>query len=51
MRKFKHKHKKEPTVAPGFSDEKFGEDATKEEIKAGESTRVTRVYLDENDPS
>lgn len=38
-------------AAPGYSDEKFGEDASKEEIKKGESTRVTRVFLDENDPS
>lgn len=43
--------RKEPIVAPGYSDEKFGEKATEEDIKAGRSTRVTRVYLDENDPT
>lgn len=45
------KKKKEPTVAPGFSDEKFGEMATEEDIKKGRSTKVTRVFLDENDPT
>jgi hypothetical protein len=49
-RKIKLKSK-EPRVAPGFDDEKFGEDATKEDIRKGNSTRVTRVFLDENDPS
>lgn len=48
----KHKgEKKEPTVAPGNSDSKFGEKATREDIARGDYTRVTRVYLDENDPS
>lgn len=47
----RRKRKKEPTVAPGFSDEVFGEDATEEDIKKGNYTKVTRVYLDENDPS
>lgn len=42
---------REPTVAPGYNDRKFGEKATEKDIKAGKSTRVTRVYLDENDPS
>lgn len=41
----------EPRVAPGFNDEKFGEDSSKEDIRKGNSTKVTRVYLDENDPS
>ncbi|MCX7745889.1 MAG: hypothetical protein N2645_03215 [Clostridia bacterium] len=44
-------HKKEPTVAPGYNDEKFGEDASQDDIKNGKSTKVTRVFLDENDPS
>jgi hypothetical protein len=44
------KHK-EPTAAPGFDDSRFGEKATEEEIRTGKSTKVTRVYLDENDPS
>jgi hypothetical protein len=43
--------KREYRVAPGFNDEKFGEDATREEIRNGDSTKVTRVFLDENDPS
>lgn len=47
----KKKRKPEHRVAPGFSDEKFGEDASEEDIKKGNSTKVTRVYLDENDPS
>lgn len=47
----KKKRKKTPVVAPGIHDLKFGEDATREEVKKGESTKVTRVFLDENDPS
>lgn len=43
--------KKEPSVAPGYNDRKFGEKASREDIERGDSTRVTRVYLDENDPS
>jgi len=50
-KKEKDNKKRVPRVAPGFSDEKFGEKATGEEIRKGESTRVTRVFLDENDPS
>ena len=46
----KAKHKV-PTVAPGYDDRKFGEKATEKDIKSGNSTRETRVYLDENDPS
>ena len=45
------KDKREPRVAPGFNDRKFGEDATREDIRKGNSTKVTRVFLDENDPS
>jgi len=47
----KDKNGKGPRVAPGFSDDKFGEEATPEDIRKGNYTRVTRVYLDENDPS
>ncbi len=43
--------KKEPSVAPGLNDRKFGEKASGEDVKSGKSTKVTRVYLDENDPS
>ncbi|MCR4435398.1 MAG: hypothetical protein QHH06_08670 [Clostridiales bacterium] len=49
--KKERKQRKEPRVAPGYPDEKFGEDATREDIKKGNCTRVTRVFLDENDPS
>jgi len=49
-KKNRKKHK-EPTVAPGLSDHRFGEDATREDIKKGNFTRVTRVFFDENDPS
>ena len=37
-------------VAPGYDDEKFGEDATREDKKKGNYTKVVRVFLDENDP-
>lgn len=43
--------KKGPAAAPGYDDRKFGEKASREDIARGDSTRVTRVYLDENDPS
>lgn len=49
--KNKKSRRKEPTVAPGMSDEKFGEHASPEDIKKDNYTKVTRVYLDENDPS
>lgn len=49
-RKNNDRHKA-PTVAPGINDSKFGEKASEKDIKSGNSTRVTRVYLDENDPS
>ena len=42
---------KEPTVAPGLNDRKFGEKAAEKDIKKGNYTKVTRVFLDENDPS
>lgn len=45
------KNKNTPTVAPGFDDSKFGEKASEEDIRNGNYTKVTRVYLDENDPS
>ena len=47
----KRKRKKEPTVAPGMDNEYFGEDASKEDIKKGNYTKVTRAFLDEHDPS
>lgn len=51
MAKEKNKGKKEPVAAPGINDFKFGEKADRQDVKSGKSTRVTRVYLDENDPS
>ncbi len=51
MDKRNRKNKQEPRVAPGFNDAKFGEDATEEDIRKGNSTKVVRVFLDENDPS
>jgi hypothetical protein len=39
-----------PTVAPGINDEQFGENATKEDIRNGNSTKVIRLFWDENDP-
>lgn len=45
------KNRTSPKVAPGLSDGKFGEDASEEDIRKGNYTKVTRVYLDENDPS
>lgn len=45
------KAKREPIVAPGLGDEVFGDPATREDIRKGNYTRVTRVYLDESDPS
>ncbi|MFD2046523.1 hypothetical protein ACFSTA_19470 [Ornithinibacillus salinisoli] len=39
-------------VAPGIDPEdSYGEKATNEEIKHGESTKVTRLINDEYDPS
>lgn len=49
--KKKSKSRRRPIVAPGYNDEKFGEDATDEDILEDDYTRVTRVFLDENDPS
>lgn len=46
----KNKNRK-PVVAPGYNDRKFGEAATEKDIKKGNYTKVTRVFLDENDPS
>lgn len=47
----KNNRQKEPSAAPGYNDRKFGEKATGKDVKTGDSTKVTRVYLDENDPS
>ncbi|WP_240375015.1 hypothetical protein [Bacillus piscicola] len=39
-------------VAPTMDEEdSYGRDATQEEIKNGESTKVIRLSLDENEPS
>ncbi len=47
----KSRKRKTPAVAPGYDDEKFGEDATKEDIKKGNYTKSIRLFLDENDPN
>lgn len=39
-----------PTFAPGLED-KLEEEATPEEIRRGDFTRVTRLSFDEVDPS
>jgi hypothetical protein len=44
--------KVEPTLAEGINTEDIlNQDATQEEIENGESTNVTVLSLDENDPS
>ncbi|WP_335693112.1 hypothetical protein [Neobacillus drentensis] len=44
--------KGEPTIAEGIDTEDvLNRDATQEEIENGESTSVTVLSLDENDPS
>jgi uncharacterized lipoprotein len=44
--------KVEPTLAEGINTEDvLNQDATQEEIENGESTNVTVLTLDENDPS
>ena len=41
-----------PTIAEGINTEdELNRDATQEEIEKGESTNVTVLSLDENDPS
>ncbi|WP_018664689.1 hypothetical protein [Heyndrickxia acidiproducens] len=46
------KNEKEPTIATGIDDqEELNQKATEEEIEKGEYTSVTRLSLDENDPS
>jgi hypothetical protein len=52
MRKRTPNLSKENNVAPTYDEEQsFGEDATEEEVKNGESTMVTRLVYDEVDPS
>ncbi|SER82523.1 hypothetical protein [Salipaludibacillus aurantiacus] len=42
----------ERTTAPGIDEEEeFGEDATEDERRKGDSTKVTRLIYDEYDPS
>lgn len=39
--------KHEPTIAPGMSDhQELEEKATENEIKSGDATMVTQLYLD-----
>jgi hypothetical protein len=42
----------EPTIAEGIdTEDELASDATAEEIGQGDSTKVTVLSLDENDPS
>jgi hypothetical protein len=51
MKKDTHS-KGEPTLAEGINTEDLlNQDATQEEIENGDSTNVTVLSLDENDPS
>lgn len=44
--------KNEPTIAEGMNTEdELNQDATSAEIDRGESTQVTTLSFDENDPS
>ncbi|WEG13044.1 hypothetical protein PU629_01410 [Pullulanibacillus sp. KACC 23026] len=46
------KHEDEPTLAPGIdTEDELNDEATEEEIEEGDTTTVTRLVLDENDPS
>jgi hypothetical protein len=38
-----------PTIAPGMEDDNLYEDATEEEQKAGDTTRVTTLSFDEHE--
>lgn len=41
-----------PSVAPGIDDdEELNLEATEDEVEEGDFTQVTRLVLDENDPS
>jgi hypothetical protein len=35
----------EPTIAPSMEMDELDEEATEEEIKKGDSTRVTKLYI------
>lgn len=46
------KRREQPSVAPGLDDVNvLGREATKKEVRRGDSTEVTRLALDEADPS
>lgn len=48
----KGERKDTPKYAPGIDDDKIVyQKASKEDIKKGNSTKVTRVFLDENEQS
>lgn len=51
MDKKDKKKKKEPTVAPGMEGDPRGEEATEEDKRKGNVTKVTRLVWDENDPT
>jgi hypothetical protein len=48
----KNNQTNEPTIAEGMNTEdELNQDATQLEIDKGETTKVTTLSLDENDPS
>jgi hypothetical protein len=52
MRKRHPSISKQSKAAPTYDEEQsFGEDATEEEVKNGESTMVTRLVNDEVEPT
>lgn len=48
--KNRKEEKKGPKLAPGLTDQILEENASPEDVKKGNYTKVTRVFLDENDP-
>lgn len=47
--KDKKKHEIEPTIAPGIdNDEELSQDATKEDIREGDYTKVVTLSWDED---
>jgi hypothetical protein len=48
----KNNQTNEPTIAEGMdTEDELNQDATQLEIDKGETTKVTTLSLDENDPS
>ncbi|EIJ78133.1 hypothetical protein PB1_11254 [Bacillus methanolicus PB1] len=52
MKDKKTQNKEEPKIAPGMDDsEELEQNASEDEVKRGEYTRVTTLSYDEVDPS